>query len=218
MNRYLSAVANERGSALLIVVVLVPVLTLFCIFASNVGIQDMLVTTNDNCHRYALYDADGAIYGTAKLISLIAKDNARTPVQEGAGYAAPGIQYLNTDADPAAFFASMVSNKESQGTLEDVKFVKTTDTATDPDEKDFGLGSIVDIAKDWSKNDEGGGAEFGNAYGGIGAQLIKIRFRMSASTIGAAGTTGGSICPDTAVQVNGDYWLIVSEDGQTKGI
>jgi hypothetical protein len=218
MNRYLSTVTNDRGTALLIVVVLVPVLTLFCIFASNVSVQDMMVTANDNCHRYALYDADGALYGTAKLISLIAKSDNRAPVEEGVGQAAPGIQYLNTDSDPADFFARMMSNTESANTNQDVKFVKTTDTATDPNEEDFGLGSTVDITKDWSKNDEGGGAEFGNTYGGIGAQINKIRFRMIAKTIDAAGITGGSVCPNTDVQVNGDYWLIVAEDGQTKGI
>jgi Tfp pilus assembly protein PilX len=218
MNKYLSTVANERGTALLIVVVLVPVLTLFCIFASNVSVQDMLVTANDNCHRYALYDADGAVYATSKLISLIAKSDSREAVEDGVGQDAPGVQYLNTDSDPAAYFASMMSSPESKKTAQDVKFLKTTDTATDPDEKDFGLGSTVDIEKDWSKNDEGGGAEFGNAYGGIGSQLIKVRFRISARTIDAAGMTGGSVCPDTDVQVNGDYWLIVAEDGQTKGI
>jgi hypothetical protein len=204
--------------ALLIVIVLVPVLTLFCIFASNVSVQDMQVTTNDNCHRYALYDADGALYGTAKLISLIAKSDTRDPVQAGTTEEAPGIQYLNSESDPADFFARMVSNTESAKTTEDVKFVKTTDTAMDPDEEDFGLGSTVDITKDWSKNDEGGGAEFGNPYGGIGAQLIKVRFRMSASTMDAAGNSGGSVCPNTNVKVDGDYWLIVAEDGQTKGI
>jgi hypothetical protein len=178
----------------------------------------MMVTANDNCHRYALYDADGAVYATSKLISLIAKDNARTPVQEGAGNAAPGIQYLNTDADPAAFFATLVSSPDSEDITDEVKFVKTTDTVTDPDEKDFGLGSTVDITKGWAKHDEGGGAQFANAYGGISAQMIKIPFRISAKTMNAAGQSGGAVCPNTNVTVNGDYWMIVTEAGQTKGI
>jgi hypothetical protein len=214
MNRYLSAVTNDRGSALLIVVIMVPVLTLFCVFASNVSIQDMMVTANDKCHRYALYDADGAIYGTAKLVSLIAKSNTREAVEEGDGEAAPGIHYLNSGSsgDAADFFARMVSNAESAKTNEDVQFVKTTDTTFDPDEEDFGLGSTVDIEKDFSENMAGGGAEFGNASAGIGAQLNRIRFRMSADT------SNGAACPDTNVQIEGDYWLIVTKAGQTKGI
>lgn len=208
MNRYLSTVTNDRGTVLLIVVAMVPVLTLFCIFASNVSVQDMMVTANDKCHRYAVYDADGAIYGTAKLISLIAKSDTRAAVKEGPSEAAPGIKYLNTDADPADYFARMMSNTESAKTTEDVKFVKTSTTS----EEDFGLGSTVDITKDFSGNVEGGGAEFGNARGGIGAQINKVRFRVNAST------SNGSVCPNTDVRVNGDYWLIVTEEGQTKGI
>jgi Tfp pilus assembly protein PilX len=213
MNRYLSAVTNDRGSALLLVVIMIPVLTLLCIFASNVSVQDILVTANDKCHRYAVYDADGAIYGTAKLVSLIAKSNTRAAVEEGEGEAAPGIEYLNAGGgDPADFFARMVSNNESSNTTEDVKFVKTTDTATDPDEKDFGLGSTVDIEKDFSENIAGGGAEFGNTSGGIGAQINRIRFSMRADA------SNGAACPNTNVRVDGDYWLIVTKEGQTKGI
>jgi hypothetical protein len=191
---------------------MVPVLTLFCIFASNVSVQDMLVTTNDKCHRYAVYDADGAIYGTAKLVSLVAKSDAREPVMAGASEAAPGIEYLNDESDPADFFARMVSNSESEEGVDDVKFVKTTDTSTDPDEEDFGLGSIVSIYKDRSENMAGGGAEFGNAYSGLGTQVNRIRFRMSADTSNA------TVCPNTNVRIDGDYWLIVTKAGQTKGI
>jgi hypothetical protein len=211
MNRYLSAVANDRGTVLFIVVIMIPVLTLFCIFASNVSVQDMLVTTNDKCHRYAVYDADGAIYGTAKLVSLIAKSDTREPVLAGEDEEAPGIEYLNDDDYPAEFFARMISNTESKNTTEDVQFHKTTDTSTDPNEDDFGLSSTVDITKDSSENVAGGGAEFGNAYAGIGAQLIRVRFRMSADT------SNVSKCP-TSVRVEGDYWLIVTKEGQTKGI
>jgi hypothetical protein len=188
------------------------VLTLFCIFASNVSVQDIMVTANDKCHRYAVYDADGAIYATAKLVSLIAKSDTREAVEAGTSEAAPGIEYLNSESDKADYFARMVSNSESEETIDDVKFVKTTDTVADPKEEDFGLGSKVSIFKDMSKNAAGGGAEFGNAYAGIGAQLNTIRFRMQAKT------SNGSVCPDTNVQIDGDYWLIVTEAGQTKGI
>jgi hypothetical protein len=197
---------------MLIVVIMVPVLTLFCIFASNVSVQDMMVTGNDKCHRYAVYDADGAIFGTSKLVSLIAKSNTREAVEEGDGNAAPGIEYLNAESDPADFFARMVSNTKSEETVDDVKFVKTTDTATDPYEEDFGLGSTVSIFKDKSENVAGGGAEFGNASGGIGSQLNRIRFRMIATT------SDGLVCPNTDVEIHGDYWLIVTKEGQTKGI
>jgi hypothetical protein len=191
---------------------MLPVLMLLCMFASNVSVQDMIVAGNDKCHRYALYDADGAIYGTAKLVSLVAKSDTREPVKAGSSEAAPGIEYLNDENDPADFFARMMSNDRSKYTTEDVKFIKTTDTTKNPDEEDFGLSSKVDITKDLTDNVPGGGAEFGNSREGIGTQINRVRFRIS------AGTSGGSVCPDTNVQVLGDYWLIVTEAGKTKGI
>jgi hypothetical protein len=186
---------------------------LFCIFASNISVQDMAVTGNDKCHRYSVYDADGAIYGTAKLISLVAKNDAREPVEAGESEAAPGIEYLNNATDPAAYFARLVSSTESQETDEDVQFVGPTEVGTGSQEEDFGLGATVDISKDFSgENVDGGGAEFGNTYGGAATQLIRTRFRIEANT------TNVSRCSDTNVRIQGDYWIIVTEAGQTKGI
>ena len=79
MKRYVALVANDRGSALLVLVLLIPVMTLFCIFAANVSNQNEDVVANDNCHRDALYNSDGAVYGTAKLISDVAKNDERAP-------------------------------------------------------------------------------------------------------------------------------------------
>jgi hypothetical protein len=197
--------------ALLIVVIVVPVLALLCVFASNVGVQDIMVAANDRCHRYALYDAGGAIYGTAKLVSLIAKSDGREPVEAGKDQEAPGIRYLKPDDDTdssAEAFALMVSSTDTAK----VKFVKTTDASPDSKEEDFGLGSTVIVEKDYTDNVRGGGTEFGNTYGGIGAQINRIRFPMIADT------SDGSKCPDTNVQILGDYWLITTKAGQTKGI
>jgi hypothetical protein len=204
MNRYLSSLTNERGSALLVVVVLVPVLTLFCFLAANVSFQNQEVTTSDKCHRVALYNADGAIYGTAALISKIGKNDdtgtPRAPVQDGAGNAAPGIKYV-TDA---AAFAGLLSSNDSASTTEDVDFIKTN-TA-----QDFGIEARVDMHKLPGGNLAGGGAEFGNSAEGIGSQIVVVVFQLQAQ--------GNSSCANSTVQVNGDYWMIVSKGGQTKGI
>jgi hypothetical protein len=203
MNRYLASLANENGSALLVVVVLVPVLTLFCILAANVSFQNQTVTTSDKCHRDGFYDADGAIYGTSALISQIGKSDTRQEVEAGAGQDAPGIEYLSGDTS-ASYFARLLSNKESEDTTEDVKFLKP-DSA-----EDIGIEATVDMQKLPGGSLAGGGAEFGNSADGIGAQINVVVFRLTA--------IGESVCKNTTVQVNGDYWMIVSKGGQTKGI
>jgi hypothetical protein len=200
MNRYLASLTNDRGSALIVMVVLIPVLTLFCILAANVSFQNQTVTTSDKCHRDGLYNADGAVYGTSALISKIGKSDTRDAVQDGEGKAAPGIQYV-TDAED---FARMLSNNVSESTTEDITFLKP-----DSDE-DIGIEATVDMKKLPGGSLTGGGAEFANAAEGIGAQINVVVFRLRAM--------GRSACANTSVQVDGDYWMIVTKGGQTKGI
>ena len=204
MNGHLASLTNEKGSALLIVVLLVPVLTLFCIFASNVSYQNMIVITNDRCHRDGLYNADGAVYGTSKLISLIGRSKTREAVEAGEDKAAPGIVYSNTGADKAEEFVQELIEGRVRDTTEDVQFVKP-DSA-----EDVGIESTVDISTLGGANPAGGGAEFGMGADGVGAQINVVVYRLQSK--------GKSSCPNTAVQVNGDYWMIATKGAETKGI
>jgi len=205
MNPVFVHLNNERGSALFVAVLIIPVLTLFCIFASQLSVQEINVSTNDKCHRSGFYNADGAIYGTAKLISLIGKDDTRKKVEAGAGKDAPGIQYSNTAGDPAEYFRHLLTSPASQTTSEDLQFVQT-----DPS-NDIGLQSTVDVTKQGpGGTPAGGGAEFGSGGEGIGAQMNVVVFRLRAQ--------GRSLCPNSNVTVQGDYWLITNKDGRTKGL
>jgi hypothetical protein len=200
MNRYLASLTNERGSALLVIVVLVPVLTLFCFLAANVSVQNLEVTTSDKCHQNGLYSADGAVFGSAALISQIGKSDTRQKVLSGEGNAAPGIVYA-TDAED---FARMLSNNKSESATDELSFIKTNEA------NDYGFKATVDMQKLPGGSLAGGGAEFGNSAEGIGSQINVVVFRLTA--------TGQSECRNSNVQVMGDYWMIVSKGGQTKGI
>jgi hypothetical protein len=205
MNRLYTPMCNERGSALLVAVAVIPVMTLLCIFASNISIQDQQVTTNDKLHRIAFYNGDGATYGTAKLISLIGKSDTREPVQAGEGEEAPGIQYLNSESDPAEYFRHLLTSMESEKTTEDVAFVKA-DAAND-----IGLDANVDLTKMGpGGTPAGGGAEFGSGGEGIGASMSIVVFRLQSK--------GQSPSTKTQTTIIGDYWLITNKDGRTKGI
>ena len=200
MNRYLASITNESGSALLVIVVLVPVLTLFCFLAANVSFQNQEVTTSEKCHHNGLYNADGALYGSAALISQIGKNPVRQPVQDGEGNAAPGIKYKTNAND----FAYMLSSTTSANTTEDLDFIRTDKP------NNFGVQSTVDMEKYGSRNPAGGGAEFGNSAEGIGTQVNIVVFRLRSA--------GKTECGSGTVNVNGDYWMIVSQGLQTKGI
>ena len=206
MRQALSPLHNDRGSALLVTVLLVPVLTLFVVFASNVTHQDTFVTVNDDCHREAFYNSDAALYGTAKMIGLIGKIQDAPELIAGTGGDAPGVIFNNLDADTDIGFRRIVSGSlVSKDTVDqyDIEFIKIPGT-------DIGVESLVDIEKMGSPGSVGGGAEFASAAEGAGAQLQKALYRIRSQ--------GRSRCTNTVVMVEGDYHMIASNTIGQKGI
>lgn len=205
MKRRCDLIQNEQGSALLWVLIMIPLFTLLVVFASKTAVQDLNVAGNDKFHRVAFYNSDGAVYGTAKLISLIGKSETREAVEAGEGEDAPGIEYLNKEADPAEYFRHLLTSEESENTNEDVAFIKA-----DVD-NDIGLDSRVNLTKlGPGGTPAGGGAEFGSGGEGIGAQMSVVIFRLRSQ--------GRSPGANSTSSVVGDYWLITNKDGRTKGI
>jgi hypothetical protein len=205
MSPLTNPISNQRGSALLVTVLLVPVLTLFVVFASTISHQDTLVTVNDNCHRDAFYNSDAALYGTAKMIGIIGKDlKLAREITTGTGGDAPGVIFHNDNADKDVGFRQLMTSRRSEETedVRDIEFIKVPGT-------DIGVESIVDILKRGSQSVHGGGAEFGVGTEGAGSQLTKSVFRIRSQ--------GRSDCPNTAVMVEGDYHMIAANIGE-KGI
>ena len=207
MGRCLSTINNSHGSAMVVVVMLLPVLTLLVVFALNTGTQNIAVTTNDDCHRDALYNSDAAIYGTSKLISLINKSEARDEVSGGTSGDAPGVQFYDSSGtlgDDGSYFVTMAISEESQATGDDLEF-KMVDAVNN-----IGIKSKVDIRKFRGESLGGGGAEFGSAAEGLGAQLNIVRYEIRSQ--------GQGNCINTTLPVRGEYIFIASKAGQTKGI
>lgn len=207
MKRYLSTIKNNHGSAMITVVMLLPVLTLLVVFALNTGNQNIAVTTNDDCHRDALYNSDAAVYGTSKLISLINKSEARDEVSGGASGDAPGVQYYDDTGslgDDGGHFVTMAISEESQDTGDDLEFQMVDDV------NHIGIKSKVDISKFRGETLGGGGAEFGSAAEGLGAQLNVVRYGIRSQ--------GEGNCANTSLPVRGEYMFITSKAAQTKGI
>jgi hypothetical protein len=210
MFRHSSTFGNQNGSALLMLVILLPVATLICIFAFNMAYRDIAPTTNDKCYRNAFFHADGAVYGCAKLISNIAKSRTRekietdhaTDVNAGGSmdWGAPGIEYKNDAADPAEAFVLLLESPKVNETEEDVAFVGA-------------VKSMVDIRRNASRNPFGGGAEFGSASEGIGAQSNVIVYQLRSKSGGSCNLPAGS-----GVDITADYWLLVGPQSTPKGI
>ena len=156
-------------------------LTSICIFAANTIHKEIQVSGNDKFYRTAFYNADGSVYGTAKLVSCL--NNQKEKVTDGASGDAPGIQYLNTDSDPAeTFLEQIMGSKKDDANVTDLEFNKT-DLAND-----FGLESKVIVQKNRLITPFGGGAEFGSASEGVGAQMNAVVYTIRSEGEGPSTT------------------------------
>jgi hypothetical protein len=204
MKRRVSPIHNDSGSAMLVALLMLPVLTLLCVFAATIGNQNSMVSVHDKSHRFGLYNADASIYGTAKLISQISKVDARPKLEAGASTTAPGLRYSNTASDTAEeFVKTEIIRGESNNPAEDIEFIKIPGS-------DDGIQSKVTIQKGSSGNMAGGGAEFGTGADGVTGQLNVTIYNIQGD--------GQTLLPNSTVRVQGEYWFISSKGGQTKGL
>ncbi len=204
MKRLFGPMHNENGSALLVAVLLVPVLTLFVVFASNITNQDTYVTINDNCHRDAFYNSDGGLYGAAKMIGMVGKVKTAPEIIAGTGGDAPGVIFHNFNADKNVGFRKMVVGGYSSDSMDvrDIEFIKVPGT-------DIGVQSLVDFVKRGATPPAGGGAEFGTGIEGVGTSLVKVLYQIRSQ--------GRSNCTNTNVMVEGDYYMVAADIGD-KGL
>jgi hypothetical protein len=191
---------NASGSALVVATLILVVLSAVCIFAASIVYKEMQVSGNDRFYRTAFYNADGAVSGTAKLLSQLV-DN-REKILDGVNEAAPGIEYTNSESDPAeAFLLQILQMEKVDDTAVDdhnLEFLKT-----DP-ANDFGMQSRVRVIKAASRNPFGGGAEFGAMAEGVGAQMVANVYRIESESTGPSNTFAGLFA---------EYWKLINVPG-----
>jgi hypothetical protein len=188
---------NQSGSTLVVAMMVLVVLSAICIFAASISYKEIQVAGNDNFYRTAFYHSDGAVLGTAKLISLLT--DMPEKIEAGVGLEAPGISYLNTESDPAEVFLQQVLEMKGNDEGNDIEFKKT---AMGPNE--FGLDSTVAIEKLDRANPFGGGAEFGSMSEGSGAQSVVNIYQIRSQGNGPAGTQAN---------ITADYWKFIKVPG-----
>jgi hypothetical protein len=160
-----SPLNNEKGSAIIAAIFILVVVTLLGITATNTSTLELQIASNDQFIKMAFYNADSAVYGTSKLISLAV--NRSEAIAAGTGNDAPGITYLSTAADPADDFYRQISEYD------------VYDNSPDIDFNTGGIDSQADARRDRQQHMEGGGAEFATGAEGVGPSAIGIFYDVN---------------------------------------
>jgi len=173
MKKSISIINNEKGSLILIVVLILISVTLIGIFALNTTTVETQIAANDKFHKMAFYNADSGIYSIPKIISE-AVNNKATPNLATPAYLNPALASLytyldlgNNDDGPASTFYRELAGFNPWDAAPDITFI---------------LGSTdivqVDVERQRMVNLGGGGAEFASAAEGAGVSLNGIFYGL----------------------------------------
>lgn len=175
-NKIRLRVNNENGSVIVVALFILVVVTLLGITATNTSTLELQIAANDQFIKMAFYNADGAVYGTSKLISHAI--NRSEKIDAGSGNDAPGITYLSTlTTDPAEDFYRQVAG------------YNVYDNSTDIDFNPGGINSQADARLDHRMHMEGGGAEFVTGAEGVGPSAIAIFYEIASDGFSNRQTT-----------------------------
>ena len=158
MKSWLAILKNEDGSVMIASVLILALLTIVGISATDTTTVERHIASNDQFHKMAFYNADSGVYTTPKLISR--SINTSEVVPTGTGNPAAGIQYqvAPSGTDPAGtpFYRQIMGYDTYDGGNVDIQF------ALDGRDVD------VDVQRLRAQNLAGGGAEFASGSEGIG--------------------------------------------------
>jgi hypothetical protein len=137
---------NERGSILVIALVMLVFLTLIGVASTTTTEIEMQVAGNEKFHKIAFYNTDGGVYATPKLISISVE-------QEEQPATGDVIQFL--DPGPSDFFDEVMGFR-AQDTAKDIRFTMGDHSAE------------VDVVRVGQETLVGGGTEFAGSSEGVG--------------------------------------------------
>jgi hypothetical protein len=161
----LPGLGNENGSAIIIALIILAVVTILGVTTSNISITELFLSGNDVAKKISFFNADSGVFAVPKVISR-AIDDRETPI----AFSPPFV--FNDIGDDATIgdrtFYRELSGFASPDSAPEISFKNdaTNDTAVDIER----LGSYTLV---------GGGAEFGSGAEGHSTSLKGLRFNLN---------------------------------------
>ena len=144
MSPLLKTVRNEKGSMMVVVLLILVILTLVGITAATTSKVEVQVAGNQKFHKIAFHHADSGIYTTPKLISAA--------FDTGTELSVSGISYLGSTGD----FYREIMGYDSHDSERDVRITLA------------GYDVDMDVNRLGTETLAGSGAEFASGAEGIG--------------------------------------------------
>ncbi len=167
--KMVTVLRNEEGSALIVALLCLVLLTLIGIGATNTTTTDIHIAKNEKFHKIAFYHADSGVYATPKLISAA--------VDGGANPSGTSFTYLDGGTD--TFFREVMGYDAYDSDM-DIRFALGGENVE------------VDVERDRTDTLAGGGAEFATGAEGVGtgsAGGVAIYYDMDSFGDGPNSTT-----------------------------
>jgi hypothetical protein len=153
---------NEKGSTLLVAILILLVLTLLGLAAMTTSVTDIHIAANEKAQKIAFYHSDSGVYALPKLISRIVNDSAAVKLSDEGwlhGTDDPGLAYSDGDGDTGDHFFRQIMGYDTYDNGWDVEFYLDGDTVKEVD---------LDVEKLRTVNIAGGGVEFASGAEGMG--------------------------------------------------
>ena len=115
MKSFARQLRNEEGSVIVVALMILVVLTIIGISATDTTKVELQIATNDKFHKIAFYNADAGVYATPKLISAHLDDTTSLIV-------IPGVNYLPI-GDPSNFDRQIKGFDSYDGGTKDIRIV-----------------------------------------------------------------------------------------------
>ncbi len=175
-------IKNEKGSAIVIVLLILIAVTVIGVTSSNVSITELFITGNDVVKKISLLNADAGTFAVPKVISQAINDKATpTTPPVPAPPATPSFGIFDyADAGSDITDGDRTFYRELAGFIgpdvpaaDDISFQNDGVNSTGVNVERIGSFSLV-----------GGGAEFASGAEGHGISLKGIRFNLTSTGTG----------------------------------
>ncbi len=190
MNDFKNHVENEHGSVIAIIMIVLVLLTVIGIGATNMSITEQKIAGNDKNHKIAFYHVESGPYGMAKWISRILKEDKVSKDIDGEGDGLSDthrFKYLVEDSEDT--YREVNNFDHSDNETDDLHYEMTTGVkGSDGAVKAVTSSVNAYLNKGKTSHDRGGGAEFGTGVRGVGEQAaIEIPYWFTAYTASTGG-------------------------------
>jgi hypothetical protein len=170
VQKFFSEVNNEKGSAIVLALIVLAAITIIGVASSNFSVTELFVARNDTVKKISFFNADAGIFATPKVISR-SINNKETPAEFS-----PPFSYVDAGNDTTIgdrTFYRELAGLEDHDDAADISFQNDGVNTTSIDVTRLGSFSMI-----------GGGAEFASGAEGHGAGYKGVRFNLLSAGTG----------------------------------